>query len=270
MSKPSILFIGAGRMAEAIISGLHKNSYNQINNVFITNRTNPERLQKLSELYGAIQTQDWLETLQEVEIVVLAIPPQAHESVLDQLKDVVTNQFIITIAAGIDPTFLEARLPADTAVGWIMPNTAAQVGHSISLYTFGIAVTEKNKQLMNLIVNSIGSSQLCTEADIHCLTAVTGSAPAFMYQFVESLIVETEKLGVSNEVAHKLVTEMVNGSVEMLKTGKSPIELRDQVATPGGATEAGLEVLKESGLDSMIQNAIIVTNKKARDSKSTA
>ncbi|MGM0875298.1 MAG: pyrroline-5-carboxylate reductase [Bacillota bacterium] len=267
MKNPCILFIGAGRMAESIIAGLHKTSRNQLEKVFVSNRSNSNRLQKLEEKYRVIPALHWREVIEEVDVIVLAMPPEEHESILEQLKQYVTNQFIVTIAAGIDPSYLEERLPSNVAVGWIMPNTAAEVGHSISLYTYGKFVTETNKKQMVRIVDSIGHSQLCTEQDIHDLTAVTGSAPAFIYLFVESLIDITEKLGVTKEISQKLVTEMVIGSAEMLRSGKSPEELRAQVTTPGGATAEGLTILNNGGFQQLIQNAIIATNKKAKGTK---
>jgi pyrroline-5-carboxylate reductase len=262
----AILLIGAGRMAEAIISGLHKNNQQTFKKVFVTNRSNPSRLQSLSNMYGVHPVREWSEVIKEVSVVVLAIPPQEHEKILNKLKDVVTDQFIVTIAAGIGPSFLEARLPENQAVGWIMPNTAAELGHSISLYTYGKYVTETNKNQMVELVDSIGTSQLCTEKEIHDLTAVTGSAPAFLYLFVEGLIEITEKYGVSKEVSQKLVTEMVVGSAEMLRAGKNPNELREQVTTPGGATAEGIALLKNGGFEKLLQEAIIATNKKANGS----
>jgi pyrroline-5-carboxylate reductase len=85
-----------------------------------------------------------------------------------------------------------------------------------------------------------------------------------MYLFVESLIEITEKFGVSKEISHKLVTDMVIGSAEMLRAGKSPHELREQVTTPGGATAEGLSILTNGGFEKLIQDAVLATNKKAK------
>lgn len=263
MENSSILFIGAGRMAEAIIAGIHKISNKKFEKVYASNRSNSDRLQVLADTYGVIPIHDWNEIISKVDIIVLAIPPQEHEIIVKKLNQVMTNQFIITIAAGIGPSVLEEWLPAK-AVGWIMPNTAAEIGHSISLYTFGKFVTESHKNQMLQLVDSIGPSQFCTEKEIHELTAVTGSAPAFMYLFVESLIEMTGKFGVSKQISQKLVTEMVIGSAEMLKAGKSPRELREQVTTPGGATAEGISILMSGGFTELIQKAVVATNKKAK------
>ncbi|WP_226666622.1 pyrroline-5-carboxylate reductase [Metabacillus litoralis] len=262
--KPSILFVGAGRMAEAIISGLQNKKHDQIKDIFVTNKSNPTRLKELESKYGVIPKNQLIDRITQVDIIVLAMPPKDHEEVLKNIYPYITNQLIITIAAGIGPEHLEKRLPKETAVGWIMPNTAAEVGQSISLYAYGHFITDTHKQQMELIVNSIGASQYCSEEEIHKLTAITGSSPAFLYQFVESLISMTEELGMTKDVAQKLVTEMVIGSAEMLKTGKLPSDLREQVTTPGGATAEGLKVLKMGNFEQLIKNAVIATNKKAK------
>lgn len=262
--KYSILFIGAGRMAEAIIAGLTTSSHEKINSIYVSNHKNIDRLHELASKYH-VQPIDKLEgTIEKVDMIVLAMPPSEHEGVLKELKSLITSQFIVTVAAGIGPSFMERYLPEGTSVGWIMPNTAAMVKHSISLYTYGTSVSEKNHMQMELLLDSIGTSQFCSEQEIHNLTAVTGSAPAFLYLFVESLIEQTVKYNVSVETAEKLVKEMVIGSVEMLKGNHSPKELREQVTTPGGATAEGIKILKNGQFVELLQEAVIATNKKAK------
>lgn len=262
--KYSFCFVGAGRMAEAIISGLTTNSHEQVNSIYVTNQNNFERLHELSSKYQVQPIEKLDDIIEMVDIIVLAMPPSEHEGVLKRLKPFITSQFVVTVAAGISPSYMETFLPKGTAVGWLMPNTASMVGHSISLYTYGTSISEKNRTHMELLVNSIGTSQYCSEEEIHNLTAVTGSAPAFLYLFVESLIEQTEKYNVSRETAEKLVKEMVIGSVEMLKGNHSPKELREQVTTPGGATAEGIKVLRNGNFIELLQEAVVVTNKKAK------
>lgn len=251
-------------MAEAIIAGITANSNEQVKSIYVTNQKNIERLHELAAKYQVQPTEKLENVIGNVDIIVLAMPPSEHEEVLKKLKDFITSQFVVTVAAGICPSYMERLLPQGSAVGWIMPNTAAMIGHSISLYTYGTSVSERNHSQMELLVNSIGTSQYCSEEEIHDLTAVTGSAPAFLYLFVETLIERTEKYGVSKETAEKLVKEMVIGSAEMLKGNMSPKELREQVTTPGGATEAGINVLRNSHFHEIIQEAVIATNRKIK------
>ena len=145
-----------------------------------------------------------------------------------------------------------------------MPNTAAEIGKSISLYTMGQSVTEMHQETLQLLLRGIGTSQLCTEEEVHQLTAVTGSAPAFLYYFAENLIEATKSYGVDEATAKHLVIQMISGSASMLEQTQDPANLREQVTTPGGSTAEGLKALYEYNFSEAIQKAVEATNKKAR------
>ncbi|OLS34322.1 pyrroline-5-carboxylate reductase [Alkalihalophilus pseudofirmus] len=261
-----ILFIGAGRMAEAIFAGiLHKNDRDV--KVTVTNLHNKEKLASLKTRYHIETINHWSEGIDEADTILLACPPSAHDQLLEDLSPRINGQFVITVAAGVDPTFLEARLPNKTPVAWVMPNTAASVGKSMSTYTYGQHVNEAHKEQLQMILNSIGASEQLTEDQIHNLTAVTGSAPAFLYYFTEALQVAAAEYGLSQNQAEKLVQEMVIGSAEMLKTYKDPALLREQVTSPGGATDAGLKSLEKNHFQAAIMEAVKATNDHAKAKK---
>ncbi|HDW8008274.1 pyrroline-5-carboxylate reductase [Bacillus cereus] len=264
LTKHRILFIGAGRMAEAIFSGLLKTSKEYIEEIIVSNRSNIEKLKQLQHRYNVSTTTDWKQHVTSVDTVVLAMPPSAHEELLAELSPLISNQLVVTVAAGIGPSYLEARLPKGTPVAWIMPNTAAEIGKSISLYTMGQSVNEIHQETLQLLLKGIGTSQLCTEEEVHQLTAVTGSAPGFLYYFAESLIEATKSYGVDEETAKHLVIQMISGSASMLEQTQNPANLREQVTTPGGSTAEGLKTLYEYNFSEAIQKAVEATNKKAR------
>lgn len=262
--KHRILFIGAGRMAEAIFTGLLKTSKEYIEEIIVSNRSDTEKLKQLEQRYGVSTTNDWKQYIKAVDTIVLAMPPAAHEQLLAELSPLLTHQFVVTVAAGIGPSYLEEKLPQGTPVAWIMPNTAATIGQSISLYTMGHSVNEEQQETLQLLLKGIGTSQLCTEEEIHRLTAVTGSAPAFLYHFAEGLIEATKSYGINEATAKHLVIQMIAGSAAMLKQEPDPAILREQVTTPGGSTAEGLNVLYEHNFANIIHQAIEATNKKAR------
>lgn len=264
LTKHRILFIGAGRMAEAIFSGLLKTSKEYIEEIIVSNRSNVEKLKELQGRYNVSTTTDWKQHVSSVDTIVLAMPPSAHEELLAELSPLLSNQLVVTVAAGIGPSYLEERLPEGTPVAWIMPNTAAEIGKSISLYTTGQSVNEMHQETLQLLLRGIGTSQLCTEEEVHQLTAVTGSAPAFLYYFAESLIEATKSYGVDEATAKHLVIQMISGSASMLKQTQDPANLREQVTTPGGSTAEGLKALYEYNFSEAIQKAVEATNKKAR------
>ncbi|WP_138418850.1 pyrroline-5-carboxylate reductase [Aquibacillus sediminis] len=259
--KKQILFIGAGRMAQAIISGLADNDQFVIT---ATNNGNKQRLREVEHTYGISTVDTWKDIIERVDVVVLALPPEGHESLLTELSSHINEQFIITVAAGIDPEYLEAKLPLHTPVAWVMPNTAAELGKSMTLYTCGQYVHDDHKKLLETILHGIGPFEQLTQQQVHQLTPITGSAPAFVYYLAESLVQQALGAGITEEQARKLVAQMIDGSAALLKTGESPKQLADQVATPGGVTAAGLQVFEANGFDKIAEDAICACHDRAK------
>ncbi len=258
-NKKHVLFIGAGRMAQALIKGLDKNEFD----ILVGNSGNEERLREVKETFNVETTNDWSQELRKIDIIILAMPPASHNDILAKLSGIISEQVVITVAAGIDPTYLESKLPNGTPVAWVMPNTAAKLGKSMTLYTLGQNVNQEQQEWIEGLICGIGEFEKVTEQQIHELTAVTASAPAFIYRLAEALEQITVESGVSEAQARKLVANMIAGSAEMLKTNVSPAELVDAVATPGGSTAAGLEVLDTNHLDYLMIDAIEACRQKA-------
>ncbi|WP_202077440.1 pyrroline-5-carboxylate reductase [Caldalkalibacillus salinus] len=259
-----LLIIGAGRMSEAIISGLVQQGRIKAKDIIVSNQKSMDRLQALQQTYHVTVTPEWPSYVHQVDAVLLAAPPHAHDTLLAELSHSVSQPFIMTVAAGIDPTYMEERLPQGTPVAWIMPNTAAQVQRSLSTYTLGRYVTEKDKQTLHMILEAIGQAVLLSEQQVHDMTAITGSAPAFLYLFCEALEKAAQSYGVSPEQARTLVTNMISGSAAMLEAGYDPGDLREQVTTPGGSTAAGLDILHQHRFEALLKEAVKATNAHAR------
>lgn len=258
-NKKHVLFIGAGRMAQALIKGLDKNEFD----ILVGNNGNEDRLREMKETFDVETTNDWSQELRKMDIIILAMPPESHDDILAKLSATISGQFVITVAAGIDPTYLESKLPNGTPVAWVMPNSAAKLGKSMTLYALGQNVNQEQQEWIEELIGDIGEFEKVTEQQIHKLTAVTASAPAFIYRIAEALEKITVESGVSEAQARKLVANMIAGSAEMLKTNVSPTELVDAVATPGGSTAAGLDVLDINHLDYLMIDAIEACRQKA-------
>ncbi|WP_042457026.1 pyrroline-5-carboxylate reductase [Neobacillus dielmonensis] len=255
-----VLFIGAGRMAQAIIEGLVNKTEFAIT---VANKGNQERLEFVKNHYGVETTEHWVNHASEMDIIFLAMPPDAHASILKELAEKIGGQLVMTVAAGISPTYMESMLPDATPVVSVMPNTAAKQGESITLYAPGQHVNQQHIQWIETLLSGIGEYEKVTEKQIEELTAITGSAPAFIYKLagvLEQMALET---GVTQQQARKLVAQMIAGSAEMLKTNIDTTELINQVATPGGSTAAGLDSLDNNQFNTSIQQAIIACRKKA-------
>ncbi|MEH7109229.1 pyrroline-5-carboxylate reductase [Bacillus sp. JJ1764] len=255
-----VLFIGAGRMAQAIIEGLKdKNEFS----IIVANNGNEERLNVIRESYSVATTKSWKKEVGKADIIFLAMPPNVHESLLLELSGEMNGQLVLTVAAGIGPSFMESMLPDGTPVAWVMPNTAAKLGQSMTMYAPGNWVTEQHIKIIETLISGIGEYERVSEQQIIELTAVTGSAPAFIYRIAEALENIALESGVTPLQARKLVAQMIMGSAEMLKTNANPAALADEVATPGGSTAAGLEVLDTKGLADLMTEAIYACRERA-------
>lgn len=257
-----LLMIGAGRMAEAIISGLLEN--NQDIEITVTNNTDEERLNEVARRFGIKAATDWRSFVNQSDVIISAAPPSAHETIFHQLAPLLNCQLVINVAAGVDISFMEEHLPEGTPVCWIMPNTAAQQQKSISTFVCGQHVDRNQRKIIEIILASIGDYEEFSEQQVHDLTAINGSAPAFFYLFCEALEEAATSYGVSQDQARKLVTQMVAGSAAMLQADNSPSDLREQVTTPGGSTAAGLKVLVDAQFKELLNKAVQATNSHAR------
>lgn len=264
MAKTNLLVVGAGRMAEAILAGIVENKLEAFGTITMTNLTDRKKLEQLKEKYPINISNSWEEEIPAHNAILLASPPHTHEDILKKLAKKIDKQFIITVAAGIDPDYMEKYLPEGTPVAWIMPNTAAQVGKSMSTFSCGQYVEQLHRETLAHVLDAIGVSEELSVRHVHDLTAITGSAPAFVYAFEQALEEAAVAYGVTPEQARKLVIEMLRGSIAMLEAGHEPKDLIQQVASPGGSTAEGLEVLKKHDLSGIVKRAVIATNEHAR------
>lgn len=261
MKKTHVLFIGAGRMAQAMIEGIKKKpEFDMI----VTNNGNQERLNFIKNTLGINTSDNWKMVAEKMDIIILALPPEAHEKLLEDLAPFINGQLVITVAAGINPTYMEKKLPKKTPVAWVIPNTAAKLGQSMTLFALGQYVKQAHVELIKALISGIGAFEQVTEQQIHELTAVSGSAPAFIYLLADALEQITMESGVTRVQARKIVAQMIAGSAEMLKTNIDAKELINQVATPGGSTAAGLEVLEVRGFEELMKLAIKACREKAK------
>lgn len=266
IGQKRLLIIGAGRMAQAIMEGL-QNKREFV--LLVANNGNEERLDFVREKYGVATTDCWQREAKEMDMILLAMPPDVHELILTQLKGMISGQLVITIAGGISPSYLEAMLPAGTPVVSVLPNTAAKLGQSMTLFALGQYVSKEHRQWTETLLSGIGQYEQVSEKQMDELTAITGSAPAFIYRVAQALEKITLESGVTHEQARKLVSQMIAGSAAMLLTNTDPQSLADQVATPGGSTAAGLAVLDANRLDHLLKDAIEACRQKSRENAST-
>ena len=263
-------FIGSGRMATALGRGCVSSGLFAGEQVLAADPFEAARQGFAEQVAGARLMTDNEALLAEAEIVVLAVKPQVMPEVLADLAAHTTDQHLfVSIAAGITLTKLADLLPKGKLVR-VMPNTPCLIGLGASCYSLGRNATETEAQLVQKILDSVGSANQVEESKLDAVTGLSGSGPAFIYTVIEALAAGGTEMGLPPELALSLATQTARGAAEMLlSTGSTPAELRDQVTSPGGTTLAGLEMFaKLNGAEAMRGAVAAATKRSAELGKS--
>jgi pyrroline-5-carboxylate reductase len=250
-----IAFIGAGSMAEAFISGILENSLIDRKNVWVTNNSNVERLKKISDTYGVRTTYDLNELFAGAEIVVLSMKPKDAATAIQDIREYLTEKMlVVSVLAGVSMSTIEtlARLPI--AVVRAMPNTSAAVGKSATAVAVNERVTSEQIELMKDLFGTVGLTTFVEEEQLDAVTGLSGSGPAYIYYLIEAMEKSAVEVGLDKDMASELIVQTLIGAAEMVKNStKSSEQLRKDVTSPGGTTEAGVKVLE----DHQVQQAFI-------------
>ena len=257
-NKMIISFIGGGAMCEAILKGIL--SAKSANNTDITiAEPNNERRLKLEKQYGINTTASNVQALQnKADIIVLSIKPQVLSIVLNEIKDQLSpEQLLLSIVAGAKLDTLIKSTNHESVIR-VMPNTPAQIGSGVSVWTATPKVDKRNKEMTSNLLKPLGIEiYVEDESLIDMSTALSGSGPAYVFAFIESLIEAGVNLGMPQELSSELVIHTVLGSAKMLdETGIDPSELRKLVTSPGGTTAAALNKLEEEGHKAILIRAV--------------
>ncbi len=264
----TIGFIGGGNMAEALIKGITAANIFHPENVLVSD-VRADRLTFLSDKYGVATTQSNSELAAKVEILVLSVKPQVMTEVLDGVKDAIARgALVISIAAGIRIANIAAVL-GEMAIIRVMPNTPALIGEGASaLFANSRAKPTLDKAVT--IFSSVGKAVVVDDEDlIDSVTAVSGSGPAYFFLLMEEMTRAGIRLGLSESVAKDLVLQTAKGAgllaAEADENGESPAELRRKVTSPGGTTEAAIEVFTQGDIGELVSAAITRAHDRGRE-----
>ncbi|WP_144510185.1 pyrroline-5-carboxylate reductase [Bacillus sp. FJAT-22090] len=263
MSK--IVFVGAGAMAEAIINGLTKEGKVSPAHIHVMNRSDVHQLQQLKKVYNVQIVCKEKKALCEANLVFLAMKPKdAKEALTDIAPFLDKKATVISVIAGVSIQTISVYL-GSRPIARVMPNTSAAVGLSASAVSWNELVSESSKQEIIHILEGIGSVKTVDEDDLHVVTALAGSGPAYLYYFAEQFEAAAVQYGLSSEDARQLFIQTMEGAAQMLKKGNDePSELRRRVTSPGGTTEAGVEQLVQHKVDEAIFACIEAAQLKSR------
>ncbi|RFB17078.1 pyrroline-5-carboxylate reductase [Bacillus sp. HNG] len=243
----NIVFVGAGSMAEAMISGMLQKELFLPRQISVMNRSNHTRLAELSKTYGVTISPNQKEAIENAGIIILAIKPKdVAEAVLAIKEYVSEQQLIISVLAGVATTTITDLLNKEVAVVRAMPNTSATIGKSATALSAGMHANENHLLIARQLFQTIGIVTTVAEKDLHAVTGLSGSGPAYVYYLVEAMEKAADDIGLEKGIAKELILQTIIGAAEMLKhSSKQPATLRKEVTSPGGTTEAGIKVLEQ-------------------------
>ncbi|MFH1038390.1 MAG: pyrroline-5-carboxylate reductase [PVC group bacterium] len=261
-----IAFIGAGNMGEALIRGILAQGLFSPRNIMAADPDENRRGTVARDL-GIRVTGSNREAAGFADIVLLAVKPQILDLVIEDISPVLTEKhLLISILAGVTTRRLEERLGGQIPVVRVMPNTPSLVGAGIAAICAGRYAGPGALDTAEEILKAAGTVIRLPEELIDAVTAVSGSGPAYIFLFTEALARAGRKLGLSREQADTLARKTVSGAGKLLEeSGRSPEELRRNVTSPGGTTEAALQTFRRLGFDTVVEEAVAAACRRAKE-----
>ena len=257
----TIGFIGGGNMAEAMIKGMRSHG---MKGIFVSEPVE-ERSAYLQKTFNTSTVKSNKELASSCRIIILAIKPQNMESVLDEIKEIVTEeQTVVSIAAGIKLDYLSSKLKTKKLIR-VMPNTPALVQEGMSVMSLCECFSDNDIAVVRDILMSIGKVITLPEKYMDAVTALSGSGPAFIALFIEAMIEGAETIGLNKDDALTLAVQTVLGTSKLLDSGMDPANLREMVTSPGGTTAAGLAVFDEKKLKETVKAAIMAARNRSEE-----
>ncbi len=254
-----IAFIGPGVMAEAMIAGVIRQGVARAENILAAG-PRQERTQQLSEKYGIQGTTDNAEAARQAQVVVLSVKPQRLDRVLKGLHGAVRpDALVLSIVAGASIEKISRGLEHNSVVR-SMPNTPAQIGEGITVWTASPEVNSDQLEMARRILLALGDEVLVEEENyLDMATALSGTGPAYVFLFMEAMVDAGVHLGFPRRIAEQLVEQTVRGSVDYYSQRDEPVHLarlRNQVTSPGGTSAAALYYLEKAGFRTALSRAI--------------
>lgn len=257
-------------MAEAIIRGLINTKKASPKHIFAFNRSNQNRLSELHRNYGiqaVLDSGDKERILQDADIVVLAMKPKDAAMAMKDIAPLLVKQpLLISVIAGLTIHKLERMAGPSIPIVRTMPNTSSTIGLGATGISFSDTVSPEQQLLAEDIFNSIGIVRIVKEEHLDIVTGLSGSGPAYVYLMIEKMIEAGVEGGLAEDAAAELAVQTVLGAAQMLNhTKESPASLRIKVTSPGGTTQAALEVLDKEGFSTSLKKAILRAAERARE-----
>lgn len=263
MSK--LFFIGTGKMATAIAGGVVRAGVLNSSEIagFDVNSAAAETFKSVS---GADAFCAGLEKqLETAEYILIAVKPQMLADALTGFREILKEKTVLSIAAGVTIEKLEA-LTGSKRIVRIMPNTPALVGAGAAAYALSAGVTAEDAEFAERIFSAVGTAVKVPESALDAVTALSGSGPAYVFEFIQALADGGVAEGLPRDIALQLAVQTVAGSAKMVaETGTHPAQLKDNVTSPGGTTSRALEFMAAKGFAGIVMQSVRAAAKRSRE-----
>lgn len=257
MQDQTIGFVGSGQMARALARGFVEAGLIGPASISSFDPVPQARDQFQAEVSGARVLSDNKSVVAASEVVFLAVKPQHLSEVATEIRSALSpDKLVVSIAAGVSVKTLESILDTRRIVR-VMPNTPCLVGHGATGYTSGSGATAMDCELVGKLLKSVGIAFEVKESLLDAVTGLSGSGPAYVFTIIEALSDGGVRMGLPRAIATELAVQTVRGSAELVRGTKlHPAVLREQVASPGGTTIAGLQALEDRGVRAAMLAAV--------------
>jgi pyrroline-5-carboxylate reductase len=266
LKSSRVAFIGSGNMAEAMINGMLGRKLMAADQI-VASGPRPQRGQELAQAFGVRVTTDNAAAVERADIVVLSVKPQVLPGVLPELRGRVRSEaLVLSIIAGARISTIRRGLDNHLAIVRAMPNTPAQVGQGMSVWTATRDVADLQRNQAREILRALGEELFVEEEGyLDMATALSGTGPAYVFLFMEALIDAGVHMGFSRRVAEQLVLQTMQGSVAFARqSALHPAELRNMVTSPGGTSAEALYQLEKGGLRTVLSRAVWAAYQKSK------
>jgi pyrroline-5-carboxylate reductase len=251
-------------MAGALVQGVLQSGAFSKESLIVADR-HSETANKLAAQTGARLANDNHELAAQSDVLLICVKPTDAHSALAEIRDGAEGKLIISIMAGLTIAALHKAVPG-SRIARVMPNTPALIHQGAAAYALGAGATDADSVLVEKIFAAVGAIFRVEEKLIDAVTGLSGSGPAYVYLMIEALADGGVLMGLPRDLALRLAAQTVAGAAGMvLQTGQHPAALKDQVASPGGTTIAGIEALEAGGMRSAFLAAVRAATERSRE-----
>lgn len=265
MNKLKVAVVGAGKMGEAIISGLLKSGVYDPKDIQAVEIVE-SRQKYMTQTYNVKCHSNTEKAVAFGDIIIIAVEPGVVGKILEQVGPAMKpGRVLVSIAAGVTLDYMQTNLPKEVPVVRVMPNQACLVNEAMITFCPSDNTTEEQIKMVTEVLGLLGKVLQLEEKHLNLATGLVGSGPAYIFLIIEALADAGVRLGLPKEISTILAAQTTLGAAKMVvETGEHPAKLKDKVATPGGTTVEGLLELERGSLRAVIISAVTKAAQKAK------